>query len=216
MGNLKWQHQALGHVLRAQGLLPVPRAPISVPLPLFLGLEDLSGLLPPAGGEAHMQAALGGSPPLILLPTSQKLSAASSWGNDTSHCREGDREVCCADPLKDRRETQDDLYPHPGQRQPPSGDLWPARQPGQLPPVQASQGRSPLSFLAPNGDVHSPPSPLPPPPPLSCPLWSPDLFQISLTGPISSPFPLPIPATPGANAAALSFGVREKPWEAGP
>lgn len=99
------QHQALGHVLRAQGLLSAPSAPISVPLPshaetgclgakakpfrLIPRAEDLSSLLTSAGGEAHMKAAqgVGGCLPLTQLPTCQKLSAANSWGNDAFHCR---------------------------------------------------------------------------------------------------------------------------------
>lgn len=55
------------------------------------------------------------------------------------------------------------------------------------------------------------------PPPTPRPARGPDLFQISLTGPLSFSSPYPylavgytIPVARGANTAALSFGVREK------
>lgn len=55
--------------------------------------------------------------------------------------------------------------------------------------VQVSQGRpSAPSFLAPDGDAHSP---LSSSHPLSCLLWGLDLFQTSLTGPLSFSSPHP-------------------------
>lgn len=152
-----------------------------------------------------MQAALGGSPPLILLP----------WGNDTSHCQEGDSEACCADPLTDRRETHDDLYPHPGQRQPPGGGSHQIPEICGQPGSQGSSGAG-LSGGAPSASwlpmvmCTLPSPPYLHPHPLSCPLWSPDLFQISLTGPISFSSSPPYPSDPrGKRSCPFFWGQRK-------
>lgn len=56
----------------------------------------------------------------------------------------------------------------------------------------------------------SPPLCPPRPPSLSCPLWSPDLFQISLTGPISFSSSPPYPSDPwGKRSCPFFWGQRK-------
>lgn len=85
--------------------------------------------------------------------------------------------------------------------------------------AQASQGRPSFPrFLAPDGDAHSP---LSSSHPLSCLLWGPDLFQTSLTGPLSlsSPHPIWLLATqskwPRGKFSCPFFWGQRKAGEAG-
>lgn len=57
-----------------------------------------------------------------------------------------------------------------------------------------------------------PPPPVSPPPLLSCPLWSPDLFQISLTGPISFSSSPPYPSDPLGKRSCPFFWGQRKAW----
>ena len=80
---------------------------------MFLGCQDLAGRLTSAGG-------LG---PWVRIPppTCPECRDCQARGDGTFHPREGDDEVCGADPPGDVRETLDGLRPQPKSERPHPG-----------------------------------------------------------------------------------------------